>query len=85
MTPHLKLLEHLYAALNEPIGVVISSEDREYTIQKLYVLRREEAPTFDDLVFIQSSTPSELWIVKRNPDASRETGPDEAHITPSAR
>lgn len=84
MTPHLKLLEHLYAALNEPIGVIITSEDRDHTNSKLIQLRKLESPTFDDLAFILSgSNPNEIWIVKKHPDAPSETGSDEAHIIPS--
>ena len=64
----------------QPIGVVITSEDRQYTLNKLYELRKLEAPTFDELSLILSaSNPNEIWIIKRKPNAPSEAGPDETY------
>lgn len=68
-----KLLEMLYAALHSKsgCGVVVETDDVEYTRQKLYSLRKQD-PQLAVLAFVPSPTnPSELWIVKRQekPDA----------------
>ena len=62
----LPLLEHLYAALKAEHGVVIRVDDIRLTRAKLYKLRIEHAPEFDNLSFIVSSDnpETELWILK---------------------
>ncbi len=70
------MLEHLYAALRSPLGVVltITEGDFESVRQKLYRLRRETMdPALTHLSFVQSPTdPTQLWIVN---DPSKRTPP----------
>jgi hypothetical protein len=61
----LPLLELLYAALNEEVGVVVATEDAEFLRQKLYALRRED-PDFRNLAFLISPmNGADLWIVNK--------------------
>lgn len=62
-------LGYLYDALAKPLGLKVLTDDPERLRQRLYALRKENAPTFDDLSFIISPTnPSDqLWIVKKHP------------------
>lgn len=66
-----KLLEYLYDALAQPTGLVILTSNPEKLRQKLYELRRDQAPTFDDLAFLISPTnpTDQLWIVHKHQPA----------------
>lgn len=70
------LLQHLYDALHEPVGIVISADDgdAERLRQRLYALRKQSADkSLDDLAFIISPTvPGELWLVRKHPDAEEK-------------
>lgn len=63
-------LGYLYDALAQPKGLVILTDDPERLRQKLYEIRRANAPTFDDISFVISPTnPSDqLWLVKKHPN-----------------
>lgn len=62
-------LGYLYDALAAPIGLVILTDNPERLRQRLYSLRSENAPTFDNLSFVISPTnpTDQLWIVKKQP------------------
>lgn len=60
LDPNLSLL---HAALESPLGVEVSSTDPHRLRQKLYTLRREQAPLFQALSFVIIG--NKLWIVKR--------------------
>jgi hypothetical protein len=69
MTGELDLLEKLYDALREPLGIVVETEDPERLRQRLYALRKariDDDPQLRVLSFLISPTNpgSELWIVK---------------------
>lgn len=63
------MIEHLYSALHSPLGIVIQTDNAERTRQKLYRARRELMnPELDKLSLVISPTdPSQLWIVKNDP------------------
>lgn len=63
------LLELMYDALYDPLGSVIETNSPERLRQKLYKLRKDHAPVFDDLAFIISPTEPEtqLWLTKKHP------------------
>lgn len=69
------LLEYLYDALGEKIGLVILTDSPERLRAKLYAVRKEHAPAFEDLSFVISPTEPEtqLWILKRHADPSEIT------------
>jgi hypothetical protein len=74
---HLDLLEKLYEALREPLGIVVETEDPERLRQRLYALRKErqaEDPQLRILSFIISKTnpQSELWIIKAKANETEE-------------
>ena len=62
------MLDHLYAALHSPRGIIIQTEDAEKLRQRYYAIRRETLdPDLDRLSFIISPTdPSQLWIVRND-------------------
>jgi hypothetical protein len=62
-----------YEALASPMGVVIATNDPHRDRMKLYALRVElKDPDLDCISVEQSPTNpgGELWLVKRNPDAT---------------
>lgn len=61
------LLELLYDALHQPLGIVVETNSPERLRQKLYALRKAHEPVFDNLAFLISPTePStQVWIVKK--------------------
>jgi hypothetical protein len=61
------VLEHWYAALRSPEGIVLRVSDFNAVRQKLYAARKEAMdPELDGLSLVQSPTdPNELWIVKK--------------------
>lgn len=63
----MNLLELLYAAYREPLGVVIKTSDPERLRQKLYAERKKD-PDLACLSFrISPTSPeTELFIVKKN-------------------
>lgn len=66
----MNLLETLYDALREPLGIVVETNDVERLRQKLYALRKDH-PDLADLSLVPSpTTPNQLWILKRNPNGS---------------
>lgn len=64
------MIELLYKALEEEIGVKVATDDVERLRQKLYRLRKEN-PTFEPLSFVTSPTNpnGEIWIVKRHAES----------------
>lgn len=65
-------LELLYQAIAAKLGVVVETDAVELLRQKLYAARTASLdPALDNLSFIISPTnpQSELWIVKKVPDA----------------
>lgn len=67
----------MYAALQAPIGIVVKSEDREYSKNQFYRIRAERRPAFNGLALVMSpSTHNEMWIIKKIPDAQAQTGLD---------
>lgn len=72
MTTPTTLLEYMYDALMQPLGIVMETSSPERLRQKLYNLRKQHEPTFDNLSFVISPTApdSQLWIIKKVPDAS---------------
>lgn len=64
------LLELLYDALHQPLGIVAETNSPERLRQKLYKLRKDHEPTFDNLAFIISPTEpnTHLWITKKRAD-----------------
>ena len=80
MPSELELLEHLYAALRSPLGVVIETDDPEYLRQKLYPMRKKD-PDFSILSFIISPMNGmDLWILRKPDNAEERTA--EAHPEP---
>lgn len=76
----LDLLELLYAAVHNDLGVVVETNDAEFLRQKLYPLRGED-PSFAALSFLISPiNGSDLWIIKKG--TTSESGTDETHIEP---
>jgi hypothetical protein len=68
-----KYLEYLYDALAQPVGTVIQTSNPELLRQKLYQLRRDQAPTFEDLAFLISPTnPDQLWIIHKHQPRAEE-------------
>lgn len=63
-------LAHLYDALEQPLGIVLQTDNPERLRQKLYEIRREMSPTFDNISFVISPTgpQDQLWLVKKAPD-----------------
>lgn len=67
----MNLLEALYDALRADIGIVLATDNVGRLQQKLYALRKAHSPVFDELSLVPSpTTPGQLWIVKRKPNAS---------------
>jgi hypothetical protein len=62
------VIELLYAALYEPYGLIVETDDFTLFRQKLYAARHELADLdLDRLSFVQSPTdPNQLWIVKNS-------------------
>jgi hypothetical protein len=60
------MIELLYAALHEPYGLIIETDDFVLFRQKLYAVRSGLADLdLEKLSFVQSPTePNQLWIVK---------------------
>lgn len=66
---NIDLAELLYDALRTPHGVIVETDDAERLRQKLYAVRRE-SDDFTDLAFVISPmNGSDLWIVRKTPDA----------------
>jgi hypothetical protein len=60
----------LYQALSAPHGLVVTSEDLDALVRKLYPVRKSN-PIFEALHFIRFDP--ELWIVKDAPRTDLET------------
>lgn len=60
-------LELMFDALTNPLGVVVETNSPERLRQRLYKIRTDQAPTFDNLAFVISPTEpdNQLWIVKK--------------------
>jgi hypothetical protein len=60
------MIELLYAALHEPYGLIIETENFVLLRQKLYAARSElHDLDLEKLSFVQSPTdPNQLWIVR---------------------
>lgn len=67
-------LGYLYDALAEERGLVILTDSPEQLRQKLYTLRKQYAPTFDDLSFVisPSNPDDQLWIMKKHQPPAEE-------------
>jgi hypothetical protein len=66
-------LNTLYEALGTPLGVVVQTDNPEKLRAKLYRLRDgANDPMLKELSFVISPTmpQSQVWIVKRTPNAS---------------
>lgn len=62
------LLIHWYAALREPIGLCLRSNDRNLLRQKLYAVRaraKDEALEKLSIIFSPSEE-DQIWIIKTN-------------------
>lgn len=68
------MLEHLYDALNSPLGIELETEDLTALRLQLYKVRKAaNDPNLACLSFLESPlSPNKLWIVKRPPDAKEE-------------
>lgn len=77
-------LEFLYDALAAEIGIVVITNSPERLRQKLYQLRKDNVPVFDDLAFVISPTNpnDQLWILKRHGKDDRDGTAEEAHALP---
>lgn len=67
------MLEILYQALASARGIVVKTNDVERLRAKLYALRRETGdPALKPIALVPSPTApeEELWIVRKEPDAS---------------
>lgn len=64
------MLEHLYTALESPLGIILKSNNTTALRQKLYAERaRVTDPALATLSFVTSPfDPTHLWIVKRVSD-----------------
>lgn len=58
--------ELLYAALEQPLGLVVESDEQDRLLRKLYNVRKSQA-IYGQLSFIRK-TPTELWIIRSKPD-----------------
>lgn len=64
------IVEHLYRALEAPIGIVVRSNNPELLRMKLYAARRDAMnPEFEALTIAlsRSNPTTELWICKKAP------------------
>lgn len=71
MTKHLNLLEHLYAALRSPLGIVLSTDNVEILVRRLKELRKQRSPEFDNIAVLPDplQPSSQVWLGKRGPNA----------------
>ena len=78
------LIELLYSAINEPLGVVVSTNNAKHLRAKLYPLRKSD-PDLARLAFVVSPTApdTELWIVNRPEKEIAENSDTEAYDPPS--
>lgn len=61
------MIEFFYAALNSPLGIIISTDDPDRCRQKLYAARRAAAdPALDGVAVTIPATPNEVWLVKKD-------------------
>ena len=64
------MIELLYQALAEPLGIKIPECSPEELRQELYRLRRElKDPKLDQLSFVMSKTDPNTLLIVRRPDA----------------
>lgn len=71
----LPLVELLHRALQEPLGIIVSTNDPERLRVRLYEARRTALnPAFEVFSFVPSriNPTSELWILKKIPSTSSE-------------
>lgn len=61
------VLEYWYIALNEPVGIVVMSDNRHLLMNKLYAARQQaQDPDLQALSICMSPTnDTELWIVHK--------------------
>lgn len=76
------LIELLYAALREDLGVVVETSDLTNLRAKLYKLRSENLAEFECISLSphRAAPTTHLLIIKRPPDA--EDGTTETHPEP---
>ena len=68
-----ELLALLYAAKNAQLGTVIETNNPEGLRQKLYALRREYEPEFEQLSFLISPlNKADLWILNKEQPNGQE-------------
>lgn len=74
----LDVITRMYEALNEPIGVVVVTNNIELLRQLFYRFRKED-PNFEILALLQSPIePSHVWIVRKDAKNNRDGAADEA-------
>lgn len=72
------LIEHLYEALQHPLGTIVVTDDPERLRQRLYKLRREDE-AFACLSFvIDREHPTSRLLIVRKPNDAEDEAP-EAH------
>lgn len=84
--PDFQFLEWWFQALHEPVGIILTSNNRVVLMNKLYAARK--AYTQDDSlqalsICVSPTDPTELWIVHKtvriDADDGREAETPEAH------
>lgn len=84
MPQPLPLLELWFSALNEPVGIIVTSTNRPLLIQKLYKARAEysDPEVLAGLSICTSpTTDTEIWIVHKVVKVVPEPQGDVANIT----
>lgn len=78
----LPLIEILYAAMREELGVVVTTNDLPNLRAKLYALRSEHLDEFEQISLMphRAAPTTHLLVIKRPRDA--EDGTAETHAEP---
>lgn len=64
--PSLPLIEHLYRALNTPLGIVLRTSSIERLRQRLYIERKKDPDLACLSINISRTAPeTEIWIIKK--------------------
>jgi hypothetical protein len=75
-------MELLYRAFNSPVGIIVETDDIERFRQRLYAEMRKDPDLKCLSICVSPTDPtSQLWIVKRSPDAP-QPGPGEGDSEP---